>query len=1046
MSSWRLPLRLPAALLLVAGVIAVSGPLGGGAASATPAVVTAGADAARTSWYPDEAGLTPEVVSGGTFGQLFSTPVLGQVYAQPLVSNGTLFIATEDDQIYGLDPETGAVRWSRNVGSPWHSADIGCADLVPNVGITSTPVIDPTGTGTAYFTAKSYASGTSGPARWDLHAVDVSTGAERSGFPVQIQGTADNAPGITFDATHELQRPGLLLMGGAIYMAFGGHCDDGPYQGWVVGVSTGGAITAMWSAIESPGVDGAGIWQSGGGLVSDGPGRILLSTGNGGTEPEGGTPLLGSSPPGNLGESVVRLQVQPDGSLDVGDFFMAYNAANLDSWDADVSSSAPVALPASFGGPSNTPLLVQIGKQGRIYVLDRDDLGGFRNGPGGGDDAVSTIDGNEGVWARPAVWPGDGGYVWFPTASGGTSAGGTAGHLVVYRSTTVGGTPSLVKVAASPGSWGFSSSGPVVTSNGTLSGSAVVWIVRSTGGSGANSQLLAYRAVPDQGTPVQLWSSGTFQSSKFNPPGVGPNGRIYVGTRQGTVLGFGYPIGVPLQSTGAVFPAQVVGTTSAPMTVTLTATGTVKVTSLSTSNSEFTTGSPSATLPVTLHKGNTLSVPVSFTPVTSGTRAATLFVGTDLGTAQFGLSGTGRLAEAHLQASRTLLDFGGLPVGGQETQGVTFTNDGARSLTVHSVTNPAAPFSTAGMPTAGTVLGPGESVTVNVQFAPTHTGTFTDELEVDAGAAGDETVALSASAAPPGSLELSRVNINFPNYTIGQSKIVRFTLTNTGGSTITITKSKPPITAGFQAVTTLNEGTGVTPGQVLTEKVKFTAGALGSFDDQWTIGANDGLGERVVAFHANTLIPDPAAGGWKVNPGAALKKPLLQLTAAAAGKKGSAFWPFSFTAGPATIGFTSTIDKGTGGDGLALVLADAATTKPSRVGAAGDGVGFGGIHGLAVVLGTHKGATNPSANFVGISDGAGAAPTKLHWVATSTSVPNLHGTHTIQVVLTATQISVYVDGVQRVTAAVSLPPRILLGFSAASGGVERHAVSGVTIA
>src|SRR5262249_6843192 len=158
----------------------------------------------------------------------------------------------------------------------------------------------------------------------------------------------------------------------------------------------------------------------------------------------------------------------------------------------------------------------------------------------------------------------------------------------------------------------------------------------------------------------------------------------------------------------------------------------------------------------------------------------------------------------------------------------------------------------------GTVLAPGDSVTVNVQFAPTHAGTFTDEIEVDAGAAGDETVALSASAAPPGALELSRVTFNFVNAAIGRSRTVQFTITNTGGRPITTRKSNPPITTGFQALTTLNEGTGVTPGQVLTEKVKISAVALGSFDDRWTIGANDGFGERVVVFRTNTLIPDPA--------------------------------------------------------------------------------------------------------------------------------------------------------------------------------------------
>ena len=86
-------------------------------------------------------------MSGGTFGQLFSAPVVGQVYAQPLVADGTLFIATEDDNIYGLDPETGAVRWSRNVGTPWNPSDLGCADLRPNIGVTATPVIDPSRNG-----------------------------------------------------------------------------------------------------------------------------------------------------------------------------------------------------------------------------------------------------------------------------------------------------------------------------------------------------------------------------------------------------------------------------------------------------------------------------------------------------------------------------------------------------------------------------------------------------------------------------------------------------------------------------------------------------------------------------------------------------------------------------------------------------------------------------------------------------------------------------------------------------------------------------------
>jgi hypothetical protein len=1009
--------------------------------------VTAGADAFRTAWYPDQAGLTPEIVSGGTFGQLFSAPVLGQVYAQPLVSNGTLFIATEDDNIYGLDPETGAMRWSRNVGIPWNASDLGCADLTPHVGVTGTPVIDPSGTGTAYFSAKTYATGSSGPARWDLHAVDLATGQERPGFPVQIAGTADNAPGVAFEPTHELQRPGLLLLDGVVYLAFGAHCDVTPWRGWVAGVSIGGQLTTLWTAIESPSVSGAGIWQSGGGLVSDGPGRIFLSTGNGGTQPEAASPILGSSPPPDLGESAVRLQVQPDGTLRAADFFMPYNAENLDSWDADVSSSAPMALPSAFGGPTGTDLLLQIGKQGRMYLLDRDGLGGYRNGAGGGDATVGTIDGNEGVWARPAVWPGDGGYVWFPTASGGASAGGSAGHLVVYRSTTVGGAPSLVKVAQSATTWAFSSSGPVITSNGTQSGSGIAWLVRSTGGSGAASQLLAYRAVPNgAGNLVQLWGSGTFQSSKFNPPGVGPNGRIYVGTRQGTVLGFGYPVDIPLTSNGVSFNApQTVGTTSAPKPVTITATATVRIDSLISSTAEFGLGTPSTPLPATLNAGSSMTVPVRFSPAAAGARAATLSVGTDQGVAAFGMSGTGRLATAHLLASRTLLDFGGLPIGGQGTQGVTFTNDGAQVLTVQGAIGPSAPFSAPSLPSSGDQLAPGASVTVNVQFSPTEAGTFADEIQLDAGAAGSVTVALSGSAASSGVLKISRLSIDYGNVRMGKSATASFTARNTGGSTLTIMKSKPPVLGPFTATTVLDEGTSITSGTTLKETVRFTPGALGPAGDAWIITANDATGEQTVAFGGSGVVPDPKLGGWKVNAAASLKTPRLQLTPATANRTGTAFWPFSFASGPSHVTFTSMIDKGTGGDGLALILADAATTPPTKVGVGGDGVGFSGIDGIAVVLGTHQGAANPSSNFVGISDGRGAVPSQLHWIVTSTSVPDLHGTHLVDVVVGTNTITVSIDGTQYLSVAVGLPARVLVGFSAASGGAERHAVSAVTI-
>src|SRR4051794_16915866 len=230
---------------LCAVVLALSLP----AAARADGVTNSGGDG-RTGWYPDQASLTPQLVSGGTFGQLWKAPVNGAVYAQPLLADGTLVVATERNHVYALDPGTGAQRWDVGFGAPFQSSDVGCGDLAPDIGITSTPVVDTT-THTVYVVAKSYVSGTSGAAQWQMHALDLATGAERPNFPVTISGNADNAPGQTFNPRTELQRPGLLLMDGVVYAAFGSHCDIRPWQGWAFGVSTAGAVKARWVSVAS---------------------------------------------------------------------------------------------------------------------------------------------------------------------------------------------------------------------------------------------------------------------------------------------------------------------------------------------------------------------------------------------------------------------------------------------------------------------------------------------------------------------------------------------------------------------------------------------------------------------------------------------------------------------------------------------------------------------------------------------------------------------------------------------------------------------------
>ena len=157
-----------------------------------------------------------------------------------------------------------------------------------------------------------------------------------------------------------MQRPGLLLMNGVVYAGFASHCDYTPFVGYVVGVSTAGRQTTMWATESGNANAEGGIWQSGGGLVSDGPGQILLTTGNG-ISPKPGP---GSKPPTTLAEAVVRLRVGSDGNLKATDFFSPADNAKLNRNDADLGSGAPVAIPDGYGTAAHPHLLAQIGKDG----------------------------------------------------------------------------------------------------------------------------------------------------------------------------------------------------------------------------------------------------------------------------------------------------------------------------------------------------------------------------------------------------------------------------------------------------------------------------------------------------------------------------------------------------------------------------------------------------------------------------------------------------------------------------------------------------------
>jgi hypothetical protein len=716
--------------------------------SSAVAEVTGAADDLRTGWYPDEPSLAPASVTEGSFGRAFKTQLKGAVMAQPLVASGTLLVVTEDDWAYGLDPVTGAVRWEKSFGTPVNSSELGCPDISPHVGITSTPVID-TSSNVAYFVANSYVKGESGESAWKMHAVRLSGGEEVSGFPVEISGRkADNIPGLTLAGNKQLQRPALLLMEGVVYAGFGSHCDFTPYAGFIAGVSTGGEFKTLWAASKTEG----SIWQAGGGLISDAAKQILVTTANGTPSGEGDPSKgPGNAPPeGSLAESVVRLQVQPEGHLKASEFFSPFNNKELDKEDFDLGSAAPVALPSQyFGTPADPNLLVQAGKKGEVYLLNRSELGGMGQGPEGKDKVIEEkgLGAYGGVWDGSAVWPGDGGYVYIPGVSKPATGQMNFDFLRYFKYGVTGGIPNLSVAATSSQQFGFGSGSPIVTSNGTTSGSAVLWITHCPYTEphhceeAEGTELWAYNAAPVEGKPQRLWKAPIGFGSKFSRPDAN-GGHIYVGNHEGDLFAFSGPALTSSSASlhlGAVAPG---GEQTSEVTFTNTGGTKLKVSAVRTPAAPFeATGLPA--VGTVIEPGHGITVHIKFSPTAPGKSTGSLGLTTQAGETNVALSGSA----SGLTPSTPSLEFGTLPVGSQRTSEVTLTN-AETTLKVSAVHTPSAPFEATGLPAVGTTIEPGQAIIVHVKFSPVTAGSFNGSLAVVT-QSGETKIALSGSAGEP---------------------------------------------------------------------------------------------------------------------------------------------------------------------------------------------------------------------------------------------------------------------------------------------------------
>jgi hypothetical protein len=341
-------------------------------------------DNMRTGQNLNETVLTTQNVNSANFGKLFTLPIDGIPHASPLYvenvsvpSQGVhniVYLATEHDSVYAYDADGRSTTpiWKRSFINPAQgittvpNADVGeCCDITPEIGITSTPVIDKA-TNTMYVVVKTKeVAGGNTTYVQRLHALDIATGSEKLGGPVVIQGSvpgtgAGSTGGVLpFNALRENQRTGLLLLNGIVYFAFGSHGDNQPYHGWVMGYdATTLQQRLIWTA--TPQQEGAGIWMSGGGIASDATGALYFITSDG--EFDGVH---------EFGDSFIRMTTAGV----VSDFFTPFNQDYLNTGNHDLGAGGTLLLPDQPG--AHPHLMLSSGKDGTIYLVDRDNMGRY---------------------------------------------------------------------------------------------------------------------------------------------------------------------------------------------------------------------------------------------------------------------------------------------------------------------------------------------------------------------------------------------------------------------------------------------------------------------------------------------------------------------------------------------------------------------------------------------------------------------------------------------------------------------------------------------
>lgn len=496
--------------------------------AAQVAVSTYQNDTYRSGANTRETTLTQSNVNAAQFGRQAVLNVRGFVYAQPLyvpnvningVPRNVVFVATEHDQVYAFDANSGQQLWVKNLlistgaliqVNPIPSSDTGCGDLVPEIGITGTPVIDvPNNEMFLIANTKEFNAVTQTTQYFQtLYALDIRTGGLRNPprrVAAQAAGTGIGSQHgvLTFDPLVEGQRASLLLSHGQVFGAWASHCDSGTYHGWMISFDEV-ALLPTGIFVDTPNGAEGGYWGGGSGPAADSAGSIYVGTGNGSYDDQS-----------DYADSILRLTWSNSG-IALDDYFTPWDQLNLENGDIDLGSGGVTLLPDQ-PGTTYPHLLIQVGKEGTIDLVNRDNMGHFH--VGNDDQIVQTLPFIiGGIWGGPAFWNNNAYF------------GGQYDHLKAFAFNPQTQLLSTGPTSESPEAFNFPGPTPAVSSNGTSNG--IAWIIETDNYGGGLAVLRAYNA---NNLATELYNSAQNPSRdsagfavKFAVPTVA-DGHVFVG-------------------------------------------------------------------------------------------------------------------------------------------------------------------------------------------------------------------------------------------------------------------------------------------------------------------------------------------------------------------------------------------------------------------------------------------------------------------------------------------------------------------------------------